>query len=226
MAPISRTVALFVACAGSADALVPSRWTPSSARATAAPRGRGSSVVVNMGLFDGLKEAFNPDAESQAIDEDRETPFDRWMGISTKREEAAAETKTAFVDSMAEANYQNVALSKPMGVVFEENDPSTGGVFIASLADGGAAAVEGSLKTGDQLVAVNGVSVRGLSFDDCLSKIVGVEGSTVSLLCFRGGVGNLYGNLGPSDEWLSEFLDKVKPAAAAPAPAAEPVAAE
>ena len=65
MAPISRTVALFVACAGSADALVPSRWTPSSARATAAPRGRGSSVVVNMGLFDGLKEAFNPDAESQ-----------------------------------------------------------------------------------------------------------------------------------------------------------------
>mmetsp|Transcript_56251 Transcript_56251/g.155186 ORF Transcript_56251/g.155186 Transcript_56251/m.155186 type:complete len:87 (-) Transcript_56251:312-572(-) len=52
------------------------------------------------------------------------------------------------------------------------------------------------------------------------------QGSTVSLLCFRGGVGNLYGNLGPSDEWLSEFLDKVKPAAAAPAPAAEPVAAE
>ena len=36
------------------------------------------------------------------------------------------------------------------------------------------------------------------------------QGSTVSLLCFRGGVGNLYGNLGPSDEWLSEFLDKVR----------------
>ena len=35
--------------------------------------------------------------------------------------------------------------------------------------------MEGSLKTGDQLVAVNGVSVRGLSFDDCLSKIVDVE---------------------------------------------------
>lgn len=184
-----------------------------------------------MGLFDGLKDAFNPDAESQAIDEDRETPFDRWMGISTKREVSSAEAKTQFVDSMAEENYQTVALSKPMGVVFEENDPSTGGVFIASLADGGAAAVEGSLKTGDQLVAVNGVSVRGLSFDDCLSKIVDVEGSEVSLLCFRGGVANLYGNLGPSDEWLAEFLEKVKPAtpaepAAAAAPAPEPVAAE
>ena len=39
-----------------------------------------------------------------------------------------------------EANYVTVELPKPMGIVFEENDPSTGGVFIASLAEAGAAA--------------------------------------------------------------------------------------
>ena len=43
-----------------------------------------------------------------------------------------------------------------MGVVFEENDPATGGVFVASLAPDGKAAQEGSLKPGDQLAAIDG----------------------------------------------------------------------
>ena len=38
-----------------------------------------------------------------------------------------------------------------MGIVFEENDPATGGVFVASLAEDGAAAANGSLMVGDQL---------------------------------------------------------------------------
>jgi hypothetical protein len=33
-----------------------------------------------------------------------------------------------------------------MGVVFEENDPAVGGVFVASLAAGGAAATDGKIK--------------------------------------------------------------------------------
>jgi hypothetical protein len=33
-----------------------------------------------------------------------------------------------------------------MGVVFEENDPAIGGVFVASLAADGAAATEGTIK--------------------------------------------------------------------------------
>jgi hypothetical protein len=48
-----------------------------------------------------------------------------------------------------------ITLMKPMGVVFEENDPSTGGVFVASLAPGGAAEKQGQLRVGDQLVAVD-----------------------------------------------------------------------
>ena len=37
-------------------------------------------------------------------------------------------------------------MTKPMGVVFEENDPAIGGVFVASLAADGAAATEGTIK--------------------------------------------------------------------------------
>ena len=51
--------------------------------------------------------------------------------------------------------FRKVTLVKPMGVVFEENDPDTGGVFVASLAPGGAAAAQGDLQVGDQLVAVD-----------------------------------------------------------------------
>ena len=155
-----------------------------------------------------------------------------------------------------------------MGVVFEENDPSLGGVFCASLAPAGAAQVDGTVAVGDQLVAVNGQvnaaqgrpptrrgrggvcvllvfvcgrgicpwsvgcavwlppldwqavtffshhffagrqSVLGLSFDDALGKIVDAAAPEVELLVFRGGASNLYGNLGPADEWLSEKLAK------------------
>lgn len=77
------------------------------------------------------------------------------------------------------------ALSKPMGVVFEENDPSSGGVFVASLAADGAAQTEGTLKAGDQLVAVNGSPVLGLNFDDSLEKIVQSELDPTELIVFR-----------------------------------------
>eukprot|EP00622_Pseudochattonella_farcimen_P006142 FR741903.1.p1 GENE.FR741903.1~~FR741903.1.p1 ORF type:complete len:227 (+),score=30.18 FR741903.1:2-682(+) len=223
MTRVEKSVGVAALLVGAASALMPlNRIGLRHASAnTLASETRQSRTVMDMGLFDGLKEAFNPNADGQAIDEDRETPFDRWMGISTKKQESAEGQKMAFVDSMDEVNYFAVTLNKPMGVVFEENDPSTGGVFVASLAEGGAAKVDGTFMAGDQLVAVDGQPVRGLGFDECLGKIVDNDAPTVNLLCFRGGVGNLYGNLGPSNEWLNEFLPKFKPAPAAePEPAA------
>ena len=53
-------------------------------------------------------------------------------------------------------------------------------------------------------------SVLGKSFDDALGKIVESPNPEVQLMVFRGGVSNLYGNLGPSEEWFSEFLGKHK----------------
>lgn len=109
-----------------------------------------------------------------------------------------------------------------MGVVFEENDPSTGGVFVASMAVDGAARQEGLLTAGDQLVAVNGECVLGLNFDNSLAKILESQNPKTELTIFRGGVTNLYGNLGPSEEWLSEFLLKMSPVSSS-APHTTPV---
>ena len=79
---------------------------------------------------------------------------------------------TDFVDSMDEANYIAVALEKPMGIVFEENDSKFGGIFVASLTEGGNAAKNGVLKVGDQLVCVGDKNVCGLDFDDALGAIL------------------------------------------------------
>ena len=48
-----------------------------------------SSSALAMGLFDGVKEAFGAPAslERSAIDAERETPIDRWMGWSVSSEE-------------------------------------------------------------------------------------------------------------------------------------------
>ena len=118
----------------------------------APPTQTGTPLTVRHGIFDGVKEAFSQ--ETTILDEDRVTPFDRWLGIDVRSDESQGQAESFavpddFVDSMDESNYVFVYLPKPMGIVFEENDPGTGGVFVASLAEGGAAAADASLKAGD-----------------------------------------------------------------------------
>lgn len=56
-----------------------------------------------MGLFDGVKDAFAaPALERSAIDSERETPIDRWMGWSVvsendKQEQSAGTCPTLVV---------------------------------------------------------------------------------------------------------------------------------
>ena len=46
-------------------------------------RTASSTTVLQMGLFDGVREAFSaPTLEQSTIDKERETPIDRWMGWS------------------------------------------------------------------------------------------------------------------------------------------------
>mmetsp|Transcript_7061 Transcript_7061/g.20767 ORF Transcript_7061/g.20767 Transcript_7061/m.20767 type:complete len:214 (+) Transcript_7061:135-776(+) len=199
-----------------------------AASAYLAPRRIRRTLTPVSGIFDGVKDAFSQ--ETTILDEDRVTPFDRWLGIDVRSEDAKGADFAVpddFVDSMDEANYVTVELPKPMGIVFEENDPSSGGVFVASLAEGGAAAADARLAPGDQLVAVGGTLCKGADFDACLSAIQASEAALTTLVFFRGGVDSLYGNLGASDAWMEEFTKKVPAAAAAPAPepAAEPAAA-
>ena len=144
-----------------------------------------------MGLFDGLnaglKDAFGADGASSSLPADRETPIDRWLGVdvSNKNDEilaaagdGGAAAGAEFIDSMDEANYVSLELSKPMGVVFEENEPATGGVFVASFAEGGAAEADGTLQKGDQLVVVADTQVLGRDFDTCLDAIRESEAPT------------------------------------------------
>lgn len=48
-----------------------------------APAASRQVTSLNMGLFDGVKEAFGADGMGE-LDGDRETPIDRWMGWNTK----------------------------------------------------------------------------------------------------------------------------------------------
>jgi hypothetical protein len=62
---------------------------------TITPSGR-TSTALRMGLFDGVKEAFSaPAQERSAIDSERETPIDRWMGWSVVSEAQQQESVAA-----------------------------------------------------------------------------------------------------------------------------------
>lgn len=168
---------------------------------------RQSQMPLQMGLFDGMKEAFSAPA-SMSLDSERETPIDRWMGWNVKSEESqkVASTPTNFIDAMDEANYVSTKLTKPMGIVFEENDEEFGGIFVISLSEDGAAEKDGTLKPGDQLVAVNDKKVAGLSFDEALGCIIESTTEQTKLTFFRGSEKQLYGPTGASKEWLDQFI--------------------
>jgi PDZ domain len=117
-------------------------------------------------------------------------------------------TTQDFVDSMDEKNYVGVALTKPMGIVFEENDSEYGGIFVQSLKPDGAAALNGALQPGDQLVVVGSTNVSGLAFDEALGAIIESEGDKTKLTLFRGTASQFYGPTGPSREWLAAFCEK------------------
>jgi len=170
-----------------------------------------STMQLN-GLFDGMKEAFSaPALERSSLDSERETPIDRWMGWNVEPEEkqqSVAQAPTDFVDAMDESNYVISSLTKPMGIVFEENDEEFGGIFVLSLSEAGAADKDGKIKPGDQLVAVDSTKVSGMVFDDALGTIVDAKGETTKLTFFRGTESQFYGPTGASSEWLGEFISK------------------
>jgi PDZ domain-containing secreted protein len=109
------------------------------------------------------------------------------------------------MDAMDVSNYVTVHLTKPMGIVFEENDEEYGGIFVQSLKEDSAAAAV--LQPGDQLVGVDALKVSGKAFDDALNAIVESNSSTTTkLVLFRGSAKQLYGPTGASQAWLDELL--------------------
>jgi hypothetical protein len=205
---------------------------------------------LNMGLFDGVKEAFGADGMGD-LSSERETPIDRWMGWNAKSVDSSKEAvgskgtfdaacpvlrrvfpplvtavatcvltsvfaavagrrpfaaPLGFVDSMDASNYVTARLSKPMGIVFEENDSDFGGIFVLEVNEGSSAAADGSVRPGDQLVSVGDRKVSGMRFEDALGTIIDCKDARVKLTFFRGPAKFLYGPAGASQDWLNEFI--------------------
>ena len=111
------------------------------------------------------------------------------------------------VDPMDAKNYLVTHLSRPMGILFEENfDVQHGGAFVAEINEGCSAAADGSICRGDQLIAIGEKRVSGMDFEEVMKLIVdGVE-MKPKLSFFRGPAESLYGPSGASLSWLDEFV--------------------
>ncbi len=121
----------------------------------------------------------------------------------------AADEETILdpVDPMDVKNYLVAHLSQPMGLLFEENhDDQYGGAFVAEINEGCSAAADGSIRRGDQLVAIGEKRVSGMDFDEVMKLIIGSVEMKTKLSFFRGPAASLYGPSGASLEWLDEFV--------------------
>ena len=66
-----------------------------AAALVAPPTQPARTAVVRHGIFDGVKEAFSQ--ETTILDEDRVTPFDRWLGIDVRSDESQGQAETFAV---------------------------------------------------------------------------------------------------------------------------------
>ena len=176
------------------------------------------AAVHSMGLFDGVKDAFGGDKPLVAAD--RVTPFDRWMGLDKALVEAesAVDESATYIDPNDPNNYFDVALPKPMGIAFVENDGEAGGVYVDQVLAEGSASSEGApLAKGDQLVGVDTQVVVGSDFDAALDAIKAAAGARTTLTFFRGPTAFLYGPTAPSEEWYAALLSKAAASGAAEA---------
>lgn len=111
---------------------------------------------------------------------------------------------------MDATNYVMTSLTKPMGIVFEENDSEFGGIFVLEITEGSAAETDGTVRPGDQLVSVDGKKVTGIQFEEALGAIIDSTEDKTKLVFFRGPSKFLYGPTGASTEWLDEFIKSEK----------------
>lgn len=73
----------------SSSILIAAATTTSCSQAfVTSPSRMSSPSSLNMGLFDGVKEAFGAADGMGELDGDRETPIDRWMGWNAKTEDS------------------------------------------------------------------------------------------------------------------------------------------
>jgi len=150
----------------------------------------------------GVKAAATPAAAAVPKNEAEDsTPQEH-----DKNNDPAEATALEPVDAMDAKNYLVVNLSRPMGILFEENyDAQHGGAFVAEINEGCSAAADGSICRGDQVIAIGDKRVSGMDFDEVM-KVIEESDTKIKLTLFRGPAESLYGPSGASKEWLDEFV--------------------
>mmetsp|Transcript_41386 Transcript_41386/g.81320 ORF Transcript_41386/g.81320 Transcript_41386/m.81320 type:complete len:302 (+) Transcript_41386:99-1004(+) len=89
-------------------------------------------------------------------------------------------------NSLAAAQMIEVKLTKPMGIVFEENNPRLGGIYISELQPMHLRKFGAVLQERDQLLSVDGVSAKGLNFESAMDLLVAADEQGVKLEFARG----------------------------------------
>ena len=72
-----------------------------------------------------------------------------------------------------------VALGRPLGIMFEENDFPKKGVKVIGVVDDSNAAQSGRIAEGDQLVGVTGIRVQGAKFERQMCDATKMDYDTV-----------------------------------------------
>jgi hypothetical protein len=85
--------------------------------------------------------------------------FDKWMSVFPEEDRLAYPEVFSYPPGVYE-----VKLNKPLGIVFEEIEQSSG-VYVKSLVDGGNAAKNGIIQLGDVLIGITAVKVVGAKYE-------------------------------------------------------------
>jgi len=86
--------------------------------------------------------------------------FEKWSNIFGEDDRKAYEDVFTLPDGVYE-----VSLQKPLGIVFEELDSDSKGLYVLDLVEGGNAQRDGRIQKGDLLVAITAVKIVGAKYE-------------------------------------------------------------
>ena len=112
------------------------------------------------------------------------------MAFSPTTTTALSAIQMSYDDLVTRVDHYEVAIPKPLGVVFGENPDPFFGLVVDDVAEGLNGGIAG-LRVGDQLMAVNENVVVGKDFDDVMGLLQN-EPTTLRLIMYRGPVSQLF----------------------------------
>ena len=95
--------------------------------------------------------------------------------------EASASQQVAVVQIVRQSSKDQPSAKSRVGIGISFGVTRSGEIFITGLSPKGSAMASGKVKEGDQLLAVDGVDIKGYQVKDILQLILGKPGTKVSL---------------------------------------------